>query len=715
MSDSNKTCVPATDTLVITDDTKSISAAIDQSRVSWNYMAWSRAKDLVASFLTVYRPQAIVLDAVGVTPSSVLNMVTRLRVLKEEHQLFLMVLDNNAQDDFIAALCKAGISDVTSRDDRFECLIHRVGQGVKTISNYRNLMNDHRRLEMAQRLANIGSWEWLPSEDVMSWSQTTFQLLGIKPYSKPATLETLIESLDPVDQQIIREKMQQALLAPTALQLECRLNPSSGLDCFIQIVAQPYFDGENFICMDGYIQDITDQKQNESRLQELAFKDSLTGLDNRHLLSDRLKRAIDTANRRNQKFSILFLDLDGFKQINDSFGHEQGDQLLIKVADRLSNLVRSEDSIARLGGDEFCILLNEHADDFSAVHVAQKVIDSFNHPFDLKHASIVIGVSIGISVFPNDGLTLQALFKSADTAMYNAKNNGKNQFSHYSKDMTEQAIQRLELEQAMQQALNNQDFDLYYQPKASLIEHKIIGVEALLRWDRPGHGFISPDIFIPVAEAIGLIARLGNWVLQTACRQLANWHAAGLKVSMAVNISPLQLEHASFVETVIKTLKETGLSAEYLELEITESGIQVSDLLIERISYLRAMGVKIAIDDFGTGYSSLSSLKNLPVDILKIDKEFVRHIPDDANDSAMVASIVGMAKTLGLDVVAEGVETLEQLEYLDAIHCDIAQGYFIGRPDTVAEVENKIEKNILPPDIPFPGIDDSVKSRLDDE
>ena len=696
---SGKSGTPISDTLVITSDQNSFAAYMDECGVDWNYMYWSQAEELIPAYLTMCRPQAVVLDSVGATDSTVVDTVKQLRALLPEHQLFIMAIDDNGDNDFIASLCQAGVSDVTHRNDRVRCLAHRVEQGIKMISNYSTLMKGHRRLKMAQDLANIGSWEWVPSDQFMSWSESTYHLLGIKPFSKPPTLQTLIESLTEAEQQSIKEQIEQAFYSPSTLQVECKLHESSGFDRDIQIVAEPYFEAGNFICMDGYIQDITDRKHNENRLQELAFKDSLTGLDNRQLLLERLTKAINIAKRYNLQFSILFLDLDGFQHINDSFGHDHGDELLTKVGARLQDIVRSEDSVARLGGDEFCILLNVHTDDYSPIHVAQKVIDSFKHPFDLDETSILIGVSIGISVFPNDGMTHQALFKSADTAMFNAKHNGKNRFSLYSEDMTEKAIKRLDLEQAMRVALKNKDFKLYYQPKASMKEREIIGVEALARWERSGHGFISPEIFIPIAESIGLIEAIGNWVLETACLQLADWHASGLKISMAVNISPQQLEHASLVENIKGILAETGLSAEFLELEITESGLQVSESAIERINALRAIGVKIAIDDFGTGYSTLSSLKNLPVDILKIDKEFIRHIPDDPNDSAMVASIVGMAKTLGLGVVAEGVENLEQVKYLDAISCDIAQGYFIGKPAPVLDIEVQISDNILPPDL----------------
>jgi len=644
-------------------------------------------------------PQAIILDSKNTDKKNILEGIKQLRNHRDKSQLFLVSIVNKQDKSFISELYQAGVSDIISYDEMDTSLHFRLHQGLDMILTYSKLLKANRRQQMAQDLANIGSWEWMPNEKAMSWSYTTYQLLGVSPNLMPPTLDTLINSLIDEDRHKTKEQMLHAFHSAKPLEIECKLNQPAGLQRIIKIVAEPYFEAENFISFDGYICDITDEKRSESQLIELAFKDSLTGLDNRRLLSDKINLAIKISKRQNQQFSILFLDLDGFKQINDSFGHEHGDQLLIKVALRLKELVRAGDCVARLGGDEFCILLNENTDEFSAVHVAQKIIDSFKHPFDLGRASILIGVSIGISLYPIDGATLQTLFKSADTAMYNAKDNGKNQFSHYSEELTKKAIERLDLEQALKIAFKNKEFELYFQPKASLNDRNIIGVEALIRWNRPGYGYVSPEIFIPISESIGLIGDIGTWVLDTACLQLAKWHNSGIKISMAVNISPLQFEYASFTENLLEILEKAGLTTEYLELEITESGVQVSDTVIKKLRSLRALGIKIAIDDFGTGYSTLSSLKNLPVDILKIDKEFISNIPQNSNDSAMVATIIGMAKTLDLEIVAEGVETLEQIEYLCAIGCDIAQGYFIGKPLPVIDFEDQIKNNFLPTDV----------------
>ena len=435
-----------------------------------------------------------------------------------------------------------------------------------------------------------------------------------------------------------------------------------------------------------------------SRMEYHAHHDALTGLPNRILLNDRITSELAHARRQQTNAALLFLDLDRFKIINDSLGHAVGDQLLRVIARRLNNCVRDEDTVARLGGDEFMILLPRISGSADAGRIAKKVIECLVDPISCSGHELHITTSIGISIYPYDGTDAETLIKHADISMYRAKELGRNKSVYYTAEMNAGSRKQLAMETNLRRALEKNQLKLYYQPKIDISRNMIIGVEALLRWEHPTMGFISPLDFIPVAEDTGLIVPIGEWVLHTAFKQLQQWHNAGFSnLTVAVNLSSAQLSRPGFEDVVELALVESGLDASMTELEITENvAMENIDSAIIILEKLKCMGVNIAMDDFGTGYSSLSYLRRLPIDIVKIDKSFVREIPDSAEDVTIAQTIIAMAKSLKLSPIVEGVENVRQLNFFRQQGVHIVQGYLFSKPVEASELLKMLESQTLP-------------------
>ncbi len=438
-----------------------------------------------------------------------------------------------------------------------------------------------------------------------------------------------------------------------------------------------------------YLRDITEKKKHEEEIQSLAFYDALTGLPNRTLLQERLQHTILWCKRSGERGAVLFLDLDRFKAINDSLGHEAGDQVLREVAMRLRTCLRDCDTVARLGGDEFVILLEgfDHPDNVHSV--THRLLLSLAQEIPLQGLSLSITCSIGICIIPTDGETVEELLKASDTAMYHGKGHGRNAYYFYRPEMNQETRQFLQLENALRKSVKNHEFLLYYQPQFDLRTRELLGFEALVRWHHPEMGVIHPDEFIPLAEETGLILLLGDWVLETACRQTRAWidlHPAPLRV--AVNLSGRQFWQSDLVESIARGLAKAGLPPECLELEITESMVMRDvDQAIDKMRELTAKGIRLSMDDFGTGFSSLAALKRFPIHTLKIDKSFVKEVTTNPNDAAISASIIALAHTMNLTVIAEGIETRDQLDFLLEKGCEIGQGYFFSNPLPASEAE----------------------------
>ena len=463
---------------------------------------------------------------------------------------------------------------------------------------------------------------------------------------------------------------------------------SLGTNC----VANPHIRGVVFNS-----RDVTDRKAIQQRIQHLAYHDNLTGLPNRGLLQDRLAHSIARAERGNRKVAVLFIDLDNFKNINDTLGHDVGDELLRQVAKRLAECVRAGDTIARQGGDEFIVLLDNLEDGRGASVVAQKILNSLRAPFGLGGTEQHVSGSVGIAVYPEDGRDAQTLMKNADTAMFHGKGIGKNTYQYFTAQMNIAVKRRMTLESALRRAVMQKSFVLHYQPQVNLETGEIIAVESLVRWKTEDSGTVMPGDFIPLAEETGLINEIGEWVLREACRQNKEWQDRGLPPRrMAVNLSARQFADKAFLDTVVRVLQDTGLDPRWLELEITESQVmRQTEGMILLLNRLSEMGIHLAIDDFGTGYSSLSYLKRLPIQKLKIDQSFIRDITVDPNDAAIVVAIINMAKSLDLDTIAEGVETAGQLALLRAKGCRVGQGFYFSAPITADNVYLLLRQNNL--------------------
>ena len=444
--------------------------------------------------------------------------------------------------------------------------------------------------------------------------------------------------------------------------------------------------------------DITERKQSEEDIKQLAYFDVLTGLPNRRLFMDRLSMALANAQRHEQHIGVMFMDLDLFKRINDSLGHAVGDRVLKEISGRLARSVREGDTVARLGGDEFTVLLPEVAEIGDVVKAARRAIEDIKKPFELEGKDFYITASIGISIFPEDGETVEALLEKADTAMYRAKDAGRNSYQIYSPTMNARSIEKLSMEESLKSALKREEFDLNYQVKIDMTTGHMSGVEALIRWRHPKMGIIMPAEFLPLAEDAGLIAPIGNWVLKAACRQNKDWQDRGMPpVGVAVNISNNQFWDSGLLDGIKQALDESGLDARYLELELTEETVmrkvEEASSILEQI---KNVGVNVSIDNFGTGYSSLSHLKRLPIDLLKIDRSFINDMAGSQDDVAIVSTIIRMGQSLNLKVVAEGVETEEQVAFLKERKCDEIQGYLISRPVSAENLISLFDRNLLP-------------------
>ena len=472
---------------------------------------------------------------------------------------------------------------------------------------------------------------------------------------------------------------------------------ADGYQGFFETIKAPVYDmDDNVLGILGIARDITVRKENEEKIEKLEYFDVLTGLANKAMLNLRMAHDISIANRKNEQLAILFIDFDHFKNINDTLGHAIGDMLLIEISKRLKHLVREEDTLSRQGGDEFVVLLPGLKAD-GAAHVAKKLLQAIEQPIMLQNHDLTVTASIGISLFPDDGRNMEELFKRADAAMYLAKQNGRNNYRFFTTEIQQHSTRVLMLENALRYAYTRGELSIHYQPQISLIDGKLVGVEALLRWTHPEMGAISPTEFIPIAEESGQILLLGEWVLRNAMKRMKQWIDMGFPpMKLAINLSAVQFHHEHLVTLIDTILSEVEFPVQYLELELTESvAAQNPNRAIEIMNALNAKGIRLSIDDFGTGYSSLSYLKRFKVYKLKIDKSFIDDITSDIDDRAIVKTIITLAKSLGLTSIAEGVETKEQLDFLIENGCDEIQGYYFSKPLSVEDFERYVQNYLI--------------------
>jgi diguanylate cyclase (GGDEF)-like protein/PAS domain S-box-containing protein len=550
-------------------------------------------------------------------------------------------------------------------------------------------------LKEAQQLAQLGSWSWDLTSGEVTWSQELYRILGLPPEERNASFDMFRRLLHPDDRQRVLELVERARTAGTGFECEHRVVRPDGAVRVLQARGEVHADGAGRpATMVGTAQDVTQRKQLEEQLVRQALNDPLTGLANRALFADRLEHALAHGQRPGVTVAILVIDLDGFKDINDSLGHDAGDDLLMIAGMRLQGHARPGDTVARLGGDEFGVLLEDIAAD-EAVRSAEALLEGLATPIVLRDRDLTPTASIGIAIAA--GEDAETLLRNADTAMYAAKRQGKGRYALFEPAMHATVIERLDLAADLSRAVEKGQLHLCYEPQISLASGRICCLEALVRWRHPARGEVSPGEFIPLAEDTGMILAIGRWVLREACRQVKAWQErwpAPAPLTIAVNLSARQLQHPGIVDEVRAALAAAGLDPQSLVLEITETAIMEHlDAAITLLTELRRLGVRLALDDFGTGYSSLSYLQRLPVDILKIDRSFVAGVARSTEDSALARGILTLGQTLGLETVAEGIETAEQLAALRALGCQLGQGYLFARPLGPAAVDALLERH----------------------
>jgi diguanylate cyclase (GGDEF)-like protein/PAS domain S-box-containing protein len=587
----------------------------------------------------------------------------------------------------------AGATDFIGKPLNLALLAHRVRFLLRANRSMALLQRSQASLARAQRIAQLGSWECYEDLGDMVWSEETYRILGVGAGSLRPSLQTFLRHVHPDDREAVRESIWEALHVSKAFNVQNRVLRPDGSVRYVHQQGELVLDGRAVTRLSATIQDVTEQRLAQDKIQHLANFDSLTGLANRRLFKDRLQRAVRSAAERNERLGVLYMDLDQFKRINDSLGHSGGDLVLQHVARLLLDMVRGSDlvgrvedaespraEVSRLGGDEFTVLLSGIAEQTDAGDVARRVLAALPEPISVDGHEVSTTGSIGISVYPEDGEDAETLLKHADTAMYHAKERGRNTLQFFCESMNQATGRKLTLETRLRVALENGELQVHYQPRIDLRTGAMVATEALLRWEDPELGKISPKEIIPLAEDTGLIGSLGAWVLDTACTQNRAWQDAGYEpVRVSVNVSSRQFTHHDLRETVRRALDRSQMEPHHLELEITESVVLQDDEATALVLRdLKAMGVGVALDDFGTGYSSLSYLPRFPLDVLKMDRCFVRDVERDPSAAGIAAAVISMAHSLGATVVAEGVDSPGQRSFLQEQGCDEVQGFLVS-------------------------------------
>ncbi len=689
------------DTVLIVDDDPVIrllmKQALSQSDLQ---IVEAESGDEAISQFKQYLPELTLLDVTmpGMDGFECCRRLTSL--CKERHCAIVMVTGLEQPQDIEAAF-EAGATDFMTKPLKWPLFSHRVQYILKGSKTLRELNQNKNKLAKAQSMARIGSWEWDFKSSSVNCSDETFRLLGMEPQNVRFYFALALRIVHPDDRALFKSAVRAAIKNKQAYDIEYRICHANGEVFTIHDRTEIINELGNWRIV-GTLQDITNRKKSEQEITYYAYYDTLTGLPNRRLFIEKLEKAISHADRRQEKLSLLFIDIDRFKYINDTYGHHIGDDVLCQVATRIKDCIRLTEDIlpagvtsnksshvARFAGDEFTVLLGGVDAIDEVATIAQRIIQSFEAPFLLKEYGLRVSASIGLAFYPDDSSDLQSLLQHADAAMYQAKENGRNTYQFFSESMNTYLKKQLEVEFDLRLALDRDEFELFYQPQVDAHTEEVIGFEALLRWNHPKKGLVGPYEFIEIAERSGLIIPIGNWVLNQACLQAKKWEQTLQKdFRMAVNLSALQFTCSYLPKQVQHVLESTGLNADMLELEITETAIikDVSET-ISLLMALKEIGVKLAIDDFGTGYSSLNYLKNFPLDTLKIDKSFVDEVVTNSKDAAIAQTIVQLACNLGLNTIAEGVETSEQKALLIEMGCTELQGYYYGKPVSASMVE----------------------------
>jgi diguanylate cyclase (GGDEF)-like protein len=597
----------------------------------------------------------------------------------------LPIVMATGQDDLesIGRAYDAGATDFIAKPINWTLLRHRIRYVYRAGNTLKQLKASETRLAEAQHIAQLGSWEWTADDKLVKCSSEVFKIFGMIEPSKDLPLARLLEPVQSDERSAFEAALHELKPEKPTLAGEFRLKSANADDRVIAVHACLDDEPANErLTVKGTFQDVTERRVAEAKLYRLAHYDSLTGLPNRSLFLDRMGQALQRARREGVDAATLCVDIYRFKDVNDSFGHQAGDRLLQEIATRLQSVVRGADTVARLSGDEFAIAQTGLMQPESAERLSHRLLSVLSKPFDVEGQEVFLEGCIGIAIGPHDASDAAQLLSKADMALHRAKADGPGVCAFFEGGMDDAFRSRKAIENDVRQALNSDWFELHYQPQLAVDSGAVIGVEALLRLRHPEKGLITPEAFIPIAEETGLIVPIGAWVLRTACHQAMVWRrSGGPPIRVAVNLSPIQFQERNLTETILAALDDSGLDPALLEVEITEN-ILIRDTatVIDVLHKLKRLGVQIAMDDFGTGYSSLGYLQRFPFDRIKIDRSFINDIPDNPGSAAIVGAVIALSKRLGMATTAEGIETIDQLQFLRNEGCDEAQGYYFSRP-----------------------------------
>lgn len=598
---------------------------------------------------------------------------------------------------------EVGGTDFITKPINWQVIVHRVRYLLRAQQAFVALHQSRKRLAWAQRVASLGNWELDLPSSLVTCSSEVLRIVRINENSPTMALKDFQDFVHKQDEDNLNREIRRLFGSAEVVDVDHRVVRRDGVVRTVNQRIQRVTDKTGkVIGINGTMQDVTERKIVEERIRQLAYFDTLTGLPNRQNFMEAAGRSLRQAKQDQDNLALLYIDLDMFKKINDTLGHGAGDDLLRKIADRFNGRLKNynEESghpwqleLSRLGGDEFVLMVRGGECEEQLTDLAQFLLDALADPVEIEGRELYVTGSMGVAQFPQDGEDLGTLLKHADTAMYRAKHHGRNRFMFYTSAMSAEMLEKLSLGSKLKKALEQKEFTLHYQPQIRTEDGRVLGVEALLRWENPVLGNIPPSTFIPVAEDTGLIDPIGKWVLDEACRQAAIWqNQLGLDVKMGVNLSSRQFQDADLLELVSEMLQKHQIAPQTLELEITESAIMQSvDEARDILTKLRQLGVQVSIDDFGTGYSSMSYLKSFPLDTLKIDRSFITDVSTDPDTAAIARAIIAMAKQLGLHTIAEGVETLAQFAFLQENECDQIQGYLVGRPMPAEDASQFLE------------------------
>jgi len=693
--------------MVIDDDPMARMIMIESlHEAGFNVIEASDGHEGLAMF-SEHKPQLILVD-LQMPGMDGYAFCKSLRAIPDGQDIPIVVVTGVDDVDSIERAYDCGATDFISKPIKWVIFRHRIQYILRSSKLMQSAQQNSNLLAEAQRVAKLGNWTWDMDNGELFVSEESYRIFGV-PRVAPAVFHKLLLGSVHADDKNAFDMAVQKAVDGEASDISFKACLPNGQEKTILMHLDSSAEHvESSHRIFGTIQDISEQRRAEESIRQLAYYDSITGLPNRDLFKEHLSMALHHAGRNDEKVAVMFLDLDKFKRVNDSLGHEAGDKLLKTISERLHDSVRSSDvaardvgemdvSLARLGGDEFTVMLSGLQDIKHVELVAKRILNRIAEPMMLSGNRVCVSASIGIAIFPEDGEDIHSLLKNADAAMYEVKSKGRNGIFFYDDALRKQSHHRVQLESELHEAIEQDQLVLIYQPKVDAVTCEVIAFEALIRWIHPERGMIPPMDFIPVAEESGLIIPMGKWVIETACRQHQAWRKAGHPaVSISVNLSAHQFADKELLDAIRGILQATEMPAQYLEFEITETVLmRDADTALAILNTMKEMGLKVSIDDFGTGYSSISYLKHFPADVLKIDRAFVKDLPDDEQDATITNAIILLAKALNLGIVAEGVETKAQLEWLRDKGCDQIQGYLFSPPVPADKAETMLGQSIV--------------------